>query len=79
MLRVPPSRGAPLTHLTPATAGGSLRERFIADMTVRGFTDKTRNDYIRTVAGCAAFLGALAEHSHRRGHPAVAVAMPWPG
>ena len=45
-----------MTHLPPATAGGSLRERFIADMTVRGFTDKTRNDYIRTVAGFAAFL-----------------------
>ena len=48
-----------MTHFTPATAGSSLRERFIADMTVRGFTDKTRNDYIRTVAGFAAFL----EHS----------------
>ena len=45
-----------MTHLPPATAGGSLRERFIADMTVRGFTEKTRNDYIRTVAGFAAFL-----------------------
>ena len=45
-----------MTHLPPATASGSLRERFIADMTVRGFTDKTRNDYIRTVAGFAAFL-----------------------
>ena len=45
-----------MTHLPPATVGGSLRERFIADMTVRGFTDKTRNDYIRTVAGFAAFL-----------------------
>jgi integrase/recombinase XerD len=45
-----------MTHLTPATASGSLRERFIADMTVRGFTDKTRNDYIGTVTGFAAFL-----------------------
>jgi site-specific recombinase XerD len=26
-------------------------------MTVRGFTDKTRKDYLRTVAGFAAFLG----------------------
>jgi site-specific recombinase XerD len=33
-----------------------LGECFIADMTVRGFTDKTRNDYIRTVTGFAAFL-----------------------
>ena len=45
-----------MTHLPPATAGGTLRERFIADMTVRGFTDKTRKDYLRTVAGFAAFL-----------------------
>ncbi len=44
-----------MTHLSPATTG-TLRERFIADMTVRGFTDKTRKDYIRTVAGFAAFL-----------------------
>jgi len=44
-----------MIHLSPATAG-TLRERFIADMTVRGFTDKTRKDYIRTVAGFAAFL-----------------------
>jgi len=42
-------------HLSPTTAG-TLRERFIEDMTVRGFTDKTRHDYIRTVAGFAAFL-----------------------
>ena len=44
-----------MTHLSPATAG-TLRERFIEDMTVCGFTDKTRKDYIRTVAGFAAFL-----------------------
>ena len=45
-----------MTHLPPATSGGTLRERFIADMTVRGFTEKTRKDYLRTVAGFAAFL-----------------------
>jgi len=44
-----------MIHLSPATPG-TLRERFIEDMTVRGFTDKTRKDYIRTVAGFAAFL-----------------------
>ncbi len=44
-----------MIHLSPA-APGTLRERFVADMTVRGFTDKTRKDYIRTVAGFAAFL-----------------------
>jgi hypothetical protein len=31
-----------MTHLPPAVAGGSLREHFIADMALRGFTDKTR-------------------------------------
>ena len=44
-----------MIHLSPATPG-TLRERFVADMTVHGFTDKTRKDYIRTVAGFAAFL-----------------------
>ncbi len=44
-----------MNHLSPVTPG-TLRERFIQDMTVRGFTDKTRHDYIRTVAGFAAFL-----------------------
>ena len=59
-----------MPHLSPATAGGSLRERFIADMTVRGFTDKTRKAYLRTVAGFAAFLDrspgtAMAEDIRR--------------
>ena len=44
-----------MNHLSPARPG-TLRERFVEDMTVRGFTDKTRHDYIRTVAGFAAFL-----------------------
>ena len=44
-----------MNHLSPATPR-TLRERFVEDMTVRGFTDKTRHDYIRTVAGFAAFL-----------------------
>ena len=44
-----------MIHLSPATPG-TLRERFVADMTVRGFTDKTRKDYLRTVAGFATFL-----------------------
>ena len=34
-----------------------LHQRFIEDMTVRGFTEKTRRSYIRIVAGFAAFLG----------------------
>jgi len=44
-----------MIQLSPTTPG-TLRERFIEDMTVRGFTDKTRKDYIRTVTGFAAFL-----------------------
>lgn len=44
-----------MAHLPPATSG-SLRERFVADMAVRGFTEKTCKDYLRVVAGFAAFL-----------------------
>ena len=39
------------------SAGTGLRQRLIEDMSVRGFTAKTRHDYIRSVAGFAAFLG----------------------
>ena len=35
----------------------ALRARMIEDMTVRGFTEKTRHDYIRCVKTFAAFLG----------------------
>src|SRR3954451_2947880 len=34
-----------------------LRARMIEDMIVRGFTEKTRNDYIRNVRAFAAFIG----------------------
>ena len=36
---------------------GALRARMIQDMCVRGFTEKTRNDYIRNVRSFAAFIG----------------------
>jgi len=36
---------------------GALRQRMIEDMTVRGFTEKTRDDYVRHVRAFAAFLG----------------------
>ena len=36
---------------------GALRERMIEDMMVRGFVEKTRNDYIRHVRAFAAFIG----------------------
>jgi integrase/recombinase XerD len=42
--------------ISPA-AGSKLRQRFIEDMTVRGFSEKTRRDYIRIVTGFAAFVG----------------------
>ncbi len=29
-----------MTHLPPATTASALRERFVAEMTVRGFTEK---------------------------------------
>jgi len=34
-----------------------LRHRIIADMTVRSFSDKTKNSYLRHVEALAAFLG----------------------
>src|SRR5204862_8166746 len=34
-----------------------LRARMIEDMSVRGFSEKTRNDYIRNVRAFAAFIG----------------------
>src|SRR5271170_816405 len=53
--------------LRPVTA---LRVRMIEDMTVRGFSEKTRNDYIRNVRAFAAFIGrspdtAVAEDLRR--------------
>ena len=36
---------------------GALRQRMVEDMTVRGFGEKTRNDYIRHVRTFAAFIG----------------------
>src|SRR3954453_22539410 len=35
----------------------ALRARMIEDMIVRGFTEKTRNDYIRNVRASAAVVG----------------------
>ena len=44
---------AQLSH-QPVSA---LRERMVEDMSVRGFTEKTRHDYIRCVRTFAAFIG----------------------
>ena len=37
--------------------GSALRARMIEDMRMRGFAEKTRNDYIRNVRAFAAFIG----------------------
>ena len=51
----------------------ALRARMIEDMRVRGFSEKTRNDYIRNVRAFAAFVGrspdtATAEDLRRFQH-----------
>jgi len=46
-----------MNQLSPVPASSGLRHRLVEDMTVRGFSDKTRKYYIRIVSGFAAFLG----------------------
>jgi hypothetical protein len=46
-------------------AGSALRQRFVEDMTMRGFSEKTRRYYIRIIAGFAAFL-ARSPDAYRR-------------
>src|SRR5260370_8808664 len=43
------------SHLSPRPVT-ALRARMIEDMTVRGFTEETRNDYVRHVRAFAAFI-----------------------
>ena len=38
-------------------SGSALRQRMIEDMSVRGFTEDTRRDYIRCVKRFAAYIG----------------------
>src|SRR5262249_27828814 len=53
----------PSARESPMTSDGSprpispLRARMIEDMTVRGFSEKTRHDYVRKVRAFAAFIG----------------------
>jgi integrase/recombinase XerD len=47
----------PMNKPFSPAAGSTLRQRFVEDMTVRGFTEKTRRHYIRIAAGFGAFLG----------------------
>src|SRR5437763_10243524 len=54
--------------------GSALRQRMIEDMIVRGFSEKTRSDYIRNVRMFAAFIGrspdtATAEDLRRLQRP----------
>jgi len=45
----------PTTH--SASSNGSLRQRMIEDMRLRGFVEQTRKNYLRHVEALAAFLG----------------------
>jgi site-specific recombinase XerD len=47
----------PMNKPLPPAAAGSLRERLIEDMSLRGFSEKTQRYYIRIVSRFAAFLG----------------------
>src|SRR3954471_19193682 len=45
-----------ISHSSPRP-GSALRARMIEDMSVRGFSEKTRSDYVRNVRMFAAFIG----------------------
>src|SRR3954451_10795916 len=45
-----------ISHSSPRPAS-ALRARMIEDMRVRGFSERTRNDYIRNMRAFAAFVG----------------------
>jgi hypothetical protein len=46
-----------MTSHPSARPVSALRARMIEDMRVRGFSEKTRNDYIRNVRAFAVFIG----------------------
>jgi integrase/recombinase XerD len=46
-----------MTVIPSHPSGSALRERMIEDMSMRGFTEATRRDYIRCVRALAAFIG----------------------
>src|SRR3954469_10638477 len=50
-------RNPPMRSNLPNRRVSPLRARMIEDMTVRGFTEKTRQDYVRHVHAFAAFIG----------------------
>src|SRR5437660_2962538 len=47
----------PMTSHPSPRPVSTLRVRMIEDMRVRGFAEKTRNDYVRNVRAFAAFIG----------------------
>ncbi len=51
-----------ISHSSPRPAS-ALRVRMIEDMSVRGFSEKTRSDYIRNVRAFAAFIGRSPDTS----------------
>jgi integrase/recombinase XerD len=51
------SRGTPEISAPSPRPVSALRARIIEDMTVRKFTEETRNNYIRNVRVFAAFIG----------------------
>ena len=55
-----------MTSLPSDRPVSALRERMIEDMNVRGFSEKTRNDYIRNVRAFAAFIGRGHQGRARR-------------
>jgi integrase/recombinase XerD len=59
-----PSMNKPIS---PSTGTG-LRQRLIEDMSVRGFSRKTRHDYIRIIAGFTAFLHQRRTNSRGLDH-----------
>src|ERR1700747_309952 len=47
----------PMTSHPSHRPVSALRARMIEDMRVRGFSEKTRSDYVRNVRAFAAFIG----------------------
>ena len=56
------------SHPSPRPVS-ALRARMIEDMRVRGFSEKTRNDYIRNVRAFAAFVGRSLRPRRARVEP----------
>jgi site-specific recombinase XerD len=46
-----------MTVVPSHPSGSALRERMTEDMSMRGFTEDARRDYIRSVKALAAFIG----------------------